>query len=440
MRTHLHSGSRFAPAGRFVVLGARRMTVFARALAVIAVLLLSITAVPAFAQDATQDAASAPQISLVTFGPGETYWERFGHDAILVGDPADPHAVLYNYGIFDFTQKNFFLNFARGYMTYRIAAQPFYRALRYYAEEQRWAYLQQLDLDDAQRREIATFLAWNVRPENAEYRYDYFISNCATRVRDAIDRASGGALSAASKGVATGRTYRFEATRLIGPDWQLALAMDLGMGPRSDAPIDLWQQSFVPMVLKDAADKAVLSSADGATRPLVLHGTWLLRSDAWPELARPPRWTLPLTAVGLAFAALLWLLDRFRRFTAARWGFAFLATVTNIKAALGGLILLAGWTLTEHWGLWANRNMLLLSPLCLLLIPAWIASCRAHWRPRRWQRVVAVVIAAGATLTIPLLVLPGAQQNLPWIGLWLPVQLVLMWAMLRVPARVSAIP
>ena len=28
-----------------------------------------------------------PQVYLVTFEPGDEAWERFGHDALLVGDP-----------------------------------------------------------------------------------------------------------------------------------------------------------------------------------------------------------------------------------------------------------------------------------------------------------------------------------------------------------------
>ena len=32
-------------------------------------------------------------------------------------------------------------------------------------------------------------LAVNARPENARYRYDYYLDNCSTRVRDALDRA-----------------------------------------------------------------------------------------------------------------------------------------------------------------------------------------------------------------------------------------------------------
>src|SRR3546814_14892801 len=139
--------------------------------------------------------------------------------------------------MFDFNQENFFLNFARGRMNYRIDVQPFYGSLRFYAAERRWVYLQQLDLDAAQRRELIAYLEWNARPENAEYRYDYFIANCATRVRDALDRASGGAIARASTGVASGRPYRFEATRPIGPVFPLALALAPLLGPAGVAPL-----------------------------------------------------------------------------------------------------------------------------------------------------------------------------------------------------------
>lgn len=392
-----------------------------------AILLLLLFGHPAFAQSEP----AAPMISLVTFGPGQTYWERFGHDAILVGDPANPDAQLYNYGMFDFNQENFFLNFARGRMNYRVAEQPFYDALRFYAAERRWVYLQQLDLDDAQRRELAAYLQWNVKPENAEYRYDYFISNCATRVRDALDKAGGGAIARASKNVPTDRSYRFEATRLIGPVWPLALLMDFGMGPRADASIDRWQQSFVPMVLMNVVDDAKLISADGATRPLVAHAVWVLRSDAWPEPAQPPDWLSLLAALGFAFGAVLVMLDRWRGRRVARWTFALLAIAFSLKAAVGGLVLIAGWALTEHWIMWANHNLLLLDPLLLLLIPCWWRAARADWQPRPWQRRLAALIAVAAALTIPLLVLPGAQHNGPWIAAFLPALAALAWVTWR---------
>lgn len=370
-------------------------------------------------------AAPAPEIALITFGPGPIYWERFGHNAILVREPGSVRGRLYNYGMFDFAQENFFLNFARGRMLYRLAVQNFPGALGSYAEEQRWAYFQELDLPEAARRELAEFLAWNAAPENADYRYDYFRANCSTRVRDALDEASGGALKRISVGVETSRSFRFEATRLIGPDLALALLMDLGMGPSADEPIDLWQQSFVPMVLKDVVARAQLAGDDGSTRPLVKREGWLLQSEARPEPAEPPRATTAFLVAGIAFAAVLLLLNRARGIGVARWTLAALATLVTLLMALGGLVLVAGWTLTEHWVMWGNRNLLLLNPLLLALLPMWIMSAAANWQPKRWQRVLSLAIVIGAVLTLPLLLLPGAQHQLQWIALWLPVHLAL---------------
>ena len=45
-------------------------------------LALGLSALDASAQTARPDAN--PEISLITFGPGEIYWERFGHNALLV--------------------------------------------------------------------------------------------------------------------------------------------------------------------------------------------------------------------------------------------------------------------------------------------------------------------------------------------------------------------
>ncbi len=402
-------------------------------LAIVALLLIGFGR-PAGAAQALA-AEPAPMISLVTFGPGELYWERFGHNAILVGAPADPDAVLYNYGVFDFGQPDFVLNFVRGHMQYRLAEQTFGDALRLYASEHRSIYLQQLDLEPQQRRDVAAFLAWNAAPEHAQYQYDYFLANCSTRVRDVLDRASAGALSRLGKGLVAGSSYRAEATRLIAPAWPLALAMDLGMGPRADAPIDLWQQSFVPMVLKDLVGRAQLQDAGGAQRPLVADATWLFRSDTWAEPERAPRWAPALATIGTLFAVVLLVLDRLRATRVARWSFAVLAVTAGLTSVLGGVVLLAGGAWTEHWVMAANRNVLLLDPLCLLLLPAWVLSAAEGWRPTRWQCALSLLVAALAALSLPLTLLPGAQQNLSWIGLLLPMQLAFAAVMWRAATR-----
>lgn len=372
----------------------------------------------------------APQIVLLTFAPGPVYWQRFGHNALLVLDIANGEDRVYNYGIFDFHQKNFFLNFARGQMQYRLAAEPLADTLAQYQYEGRWVHAQELNLDAAQSRELAAFLEWNARPENADYHYDYFVSNCSTRVRDAIDRVTGGQLRRQLAGQPTGVSYRFEATRLISPVLPLFLGMDAVVGGRGDGPIDRWQQSFVPMVLMESVRSARLSAVDGSSRPL-LRGEARVLAGGLAEPQHPPSLLAPMALLGLGLAAVLLLLARFRATAAARWSLSGLALTLNLVAGLGGLVLLATWFLTDHWIMWENRNLLLFSPLCLLLLPAWVRQFRAGVVADAGARCISLLVVAGAVLALLLLLLPGAQQNLHWIALWLPVHAAQAWILRR---------
>src|SRR5262249_27648609 len=148
--------------------------------------------------------------TLVTFGPGEEVWERFGHNAILIRDRDAHIARLYNYGMFDFAQENFFLNFARGRMLYRISVSDPADDYPVYRDEGRWIVEQDLNLTAAQRTRLRDYLEWNARPQNAQYRYDYFTANCSTRVRDALDAAVDGAIKAQTIAPSRGFTYRMD--------------------------------------------------------------------------------------------------------------------------------------------------------------------------------------------------------------------------------------
>ena len=54
------------------------------------------------------------EISIITVGPGNVLFEAFGHSAIRVKDPVLRMDAVYNYGLFDFNQPNFYLNFIKG--------------------------------------------------------------------------------------------------------------------------------------------------------------------------------------------------------------------------------------------------------------------------------------------------------------------------------------
>lgn len=394
-------GSRFSGAGRWTLL--RPITI------VLGVLFISIT------RAAT---ASVPQVALATFGPGLVYWERFGHDAIIVNDPAVGEPIVYNYGVFDFEQKDFFLNFARGHMQYRLIAEPLDEDLAAYAAEGRSVTVQILDLTPAQARWLAAFLAWNAQPENARYQYDYFINNCTTKVRDALNEALGGAIGRQLSRRWTRHTYRFEVVRLISPDFWLALGMDAALGPKADRPLNLWQDSFIPMVLSRALRHVAVRDTHGGTVPLVSAQQVVLRARLRPPPVTPPALRLPFLTVGLALAALLFWLGRGKsRFS--RMSFALLAGAWWLVCGLGGLVLAGLWGLTDHWAAWGNENLLLLDPVCLVLPAVW-------WSAPRAARGLATFIATAALISSIIRALPGLyQRNLLFIALAVPVHLLL---------------
>lgn len=366
----------------------------------------------------TADQLSAPQVALVTFGPGRLYWERFGHNAIIVDDPSAGSRIAYNYGVFDFEEKHFLLNFALGHMRYSLDAEPMDQELAPYVAEGRSVTVQILNLSAAQARELAAFLVWNAQPQNAEYRYDYFVNNCSTKVRDALNRVLGGALERQLTRQPAPHTYRFDVVRLMSPQFWLALGMDMAAGPRTDGPLNLWQESFVPMVLNRALRDVVVRDTRGDTRPLVSDEEVVLPGRLPAGPAAPPDLRLPFLAAGTGFGALLlWLAHgRGRLYRAS---FMLLAVAWWLICGLSGLLLAGLWGFSAHWAIWENENLLLLDPLCLILPLVW-------WRAPRIACYLAALIVGAAAISLIVRMVPGFYQgNLAFIALALPVHLVL---------------
>jgi len=65
------------------------------------------------------------------------------------------------------------------------------RFLPYYMHGNRTITEQILNLNTEQKQKLYDYLVWNEKPENRYYFYDYFFDNCATRVRDVVEKESG---------------------------------------------------------------------------------------------------------------------------------------------------------------------------------------------------------------------------------------------------------
>jgi len=364
-----------------------------------------------------QDAQERPRIGVVTMLPGEIFWERFGHNAILVADPETGEGTSYNFGFFDPTEPDFLARFIRGDMRYRLAALPIEQDLGVYRDEGRGVSVQWLDLDDAQAQSLADALAVNALPENAHYRYDYFLDNCSTRVRDAIDRALGGGLRPQLESRSQGNTFRSEALRLVSPAPWMWLGFDLALGPDADVPQAVWADAFVPMRLA----AALRETRNGQGRPLVIDERPVLPHRLAPEpVASPTRWW-PWALAGIAIALALAGLGRGRPRALAAIALPFWTL-----AGLLGTVLLSAWLFTEHRVIWGNHNLLLLAPLCWLLLPGGWAVLRGRV-PGKWFHYLLMVPVALATAALFLHWLPVLpQRNAHWIALLLPVHLGLL--------------
>jgi hypothetical protein len=348
--------------------------------------------------------------------PGEVFWERFGHIAILVEDPASGGRTSYNFGYFDPGEPGFVGNFVRGVMRYYLVPLPLSEDLAQYRAEGRGVTLQWLHLSPAQARALADDLALNARPENARYRYDYYLDNCSTRVRDALDRALGGSLRQQLSGRSRGNTWRSESVRLAWPAKWMAFGFHLGLGGAADRPLSRWDEAFIPMRLRESLREA--KGYDG--RPLVAAEEQLLPHKLSLPPTEEPRWRMTALLLGLALAiAATWLGGRRPRLLAA------LALPFWILAGIAGALMAFIWFGTEHFAGHGNENLLLLSPLAFGLLPGGWRVARGREGGRVF-RILLWTMAGMAALAGFLEFLPFLrQQNLEWVLLLLPLHLAL---------------
>ncbi len=386
------------------------------------VLLLALVAGVAQAQATAPDRPL--RIGVVTMGPGEVFWERFGHDAIVVDDPARGEPVSYNFGFFDLAEDGFIGRFVRGEMQYMLVALPLAQDMQYYREVGRGATVQWLDLTPAQARQLADALMENAKPENARYRYDYYTDNCSTRVRDALDGVLGGMLKRQLSGRSIGDTYRSESVRLASPAPWMWLGFDIGLGPYGDRPLSRWEQAFLPRRLAD--DLREVTLADG--RPLVLAEEPLLPQRQAAEPVEQPRRLWPWLLAGLVLAASIVAFACRAPRTLAGFAFGFW-----LLCGMLGLVLAFAWAFTEHRALWANRNLLLFDPLCLLLLPGAWALLRERDPSARFRALLVVVAVLATLALLPLWLQALPQRNGNWVALLLPIHaaFALAWAKRR---------
>ena len=363
-------------------------------------------------------AARRLRVSLLTFGQGTPVFERFGHNAIRIADPVAGLDIAWNWGMFSFDEPNFLGRFLSGDTRYWVAGYETVPLLAYYRDGDRQTVEQVLNLSGAQKQELLRFVRWNELDENKFYRYDYFLDNCSTRVRDALDRVLGGALKRAWADSLGDHSFRSEALRLTEGAPLSRLGIDIALGPRADRRMTAWEEMYVPMRLRDRVRGIMVPGPDGTPVSLVASERVLFEAARVAEAPAPT--PLPglyvLFAIGslvpialfggLAFISALrgrWLpAQRVSRLAIAIIAALWYAVTGFAGAAVGFMELFS-----KHLFWYGNWNVLLLSPLALAavwFVPRAVTSGRGA-RGARWiaglcgaSALVALAVAlSGAT-------------------------------------------
>ena len=300
---------------------------------------------------------------LLTCAPGEKVYEIYGHSALLVVDDENIGRV-YNYGIFSFSEENFMLKFVLGQTNYLLDDDDFYAFL---SDRKTDVSLLKLDLTDIEQNRLDSLLQENMRIENRRYLYNYFNDNCATRIRDLIEKSAH-----VSYNEIPAATYRTCVRDCVGDNWQM-FGINLLLGAPADTLISVREQMFLPLVMEEAFASATVMR-DSMTAPLASTPAALIPGRQANHEAQKSLFS-PTLFFALLLMAVAWCtLHEWRK---KRWNRAVDALLL-LSCGLAGVIVCFVSFFSIHPTVYPNYVALLLHPLQLVALALLFFSPKSY--------------------------------------------------------------
>jgi len=326
----------------------------------------------------SQRLSTKAEISILTFGPGDSeLYSAFGHSAIRVNDPINRFDAAYNYGVFDFDQPNFYINFTRGHLIYKLAVQDAQGLIAYYKQNNRSITEQVLNMTPSQKQVVFDFLQNNAKPENAGYNYDYFYDNCATKIGDVFIEA-------------LAEEFRFDENFVVNPGQTIReltdsysanefpwgkLGIDICLGMPMDKKLTNMQYTYLPDYVFKAFVMAEVRTKE-AWNPIVIDTKIIFEASDTTSVG-------PMITPNLLFWA-SWILVAI---------FSFIAKKKNVSlrwfdfslffiAGFLGLLLLLLWLVTDHQAAANNLNILWAIPSHFIISFFLLKGSKPRWLNR----------------------------------------------------------
>jgi len=291
------------------------------------------------------------EISIVTADAGNELFEAFGHSAIRIKDPVLQLDLVYNYGIFDFNAPNFYTNFTKGRLLYKLGKYQFKYFLESYKQDKRWVKQQVLNLTQQQRQAFFMYLERNASPQNATYLYDPFFNNCASKLKDITTTILGDKVEFNDKEIEKELSFRTLMNREIHWNTWGGFGINLALGSKLDKNANLQQYMYLPDYVYTIFKNSTVYFKN-QKKPLVKKEELLLD---FPNRKQ----SLPLISPLLVFSiiALLGIFITYRdnkNQKRTKW----IDTILLITTGLVGFLIVFLWFFTDHSTTPNNFNVL----------------------------------------------------------------------------------
>ncbi len=303
--------------------------------------------------------SSRLRISLLTCTPGDELYSIFGHSAIRIIDSSnagnDYYDLVYNYGTFNFDDEGFYLKFMRGKLLYFISLERFEDFRFLYQSTNRGITEQLLYLSEKEKEGIQFVLNENLKEENKYYKYDFFLDNCTTRLRDIIEKSKNP--QPKFPAVMPGNTRFRQAIHQYldsGKQYWSKLGIDILLGAKTDRVMTSREQQFLPDNLMMALEKSTPKMS------LTTTNLYILEQDNKKDNLFTPTLCFSLL---LTFYFLISLSAKpfLQTMLTGMDGLLFFLT------GLLGVILLLMWFFTDHSMTKNNYNLLWAIPSHLVM-------------------------------------------------------------------------
>jgi hypothetical protein len=375
---------------------------------------------------------------LLTSGVGPDLASRFGHTGIRIVDPHLGLDLVYNWGKFSFKTPGFGWKFFRGSLTYSMGVRTYKNDVSIYEEMGRALIMEPIRLTNQQKMTLYQKIAFNARPENRDFQYQYWYKNCSTIPRDLLDQTLHGFIYETFSKIPAQKVFRDYVRHHLSTIPFVASGLDIMMNGQIDRPISQWEEMFLPGKLREHL--LSLPAIDDSGR--AIDGQMLLgKSEVLvdrPENFKPkiPDYLVSMAPLGLGIFMVVMSRIRATRNPALNINVLKWLSVASfyygILYGFIGLVLCFNWAFSGHSDGWANRNLLFFSPLDFYFV-LWAVSLWREKAPVKDRLVVPSGITALCLLKLLIVVLYASLEASSRIGeaqgfpLGQDMQRVLLW-------------